>query len=193
MWSLRATLRHDAVVTGHMVAPPIMHLKAVKDNRRTNFLLRTLACHSGLRKLWTMSNKGYVWSSFDKINENEVQCKLSRTRLAYHRSSTAMHNHLRAKHPGGPSTGQQQSVASFMIRTTKSDANVKRAEQTTAHITEMIAKYMLPISFVEGEGFKTYGFCKARVYLSRLGKNDHCQTGETFWWQCKRAASVPSC
>ncbi len=106
------------MVTGHRAAPPIMHLKAVKDNRRrTRFLPHTLACHSGLRKLWTMSNKGYVWSSFDKINENEVQCKISRTRLAYHRSSTAMHNHLRAKRPGGPSTGQQQSVASFMIRT----------------------------------------------------------------------------
>ncbi len=118
------------MVTGQRVAPPIMHLKAVKDNRRrTHFLPRTLACHSGLRKLWTMSNKGYVWSSFDKINKNE---------------------------------GQQQSVASFMIRTTKSDA--RRAEQTTAHITEMIAKYMLPISFVEGEGFRTYGVCRARVY-----------------------------
>ncbi len=146
-----------------------MHLKAVKDNRRrTHFLPRTLACHSGLRKLWTMSNKGYVWSSFDKINENEVQCKLSRTRLAYHRSSTAMHNHLRAKHPGGPSIGQQQSLASFMIRTTKSDA--RWAEQTTAHITEMIAKYMLPISFVEGEGFRTYGVCRARSLLSHLEK-----------------------
>ncbi len=100
-----------------------------------------------------MSNKSSVWSSVDKINENEVQCKLCHTRLAYHRSTTVMHNHLRAKHPGGPSTGQQQSVASFMIRTTKSDA--RQAEQTTAHITEMIAKGMLPISFVEGEGFRT--------------------------------------
>jgi len=92
----------------------------------------------------------------------KLQCKLSRTRLAYHRSTTAMHNHLRVKYPGGPSTGQQQSVASFMIRTTKSDA--RRAEQTTAHITEMIAKYMLLISFVEGECFRTYGVCRARVY-----------------------------
>ncbi len=100
-----------------------------------------------------MSNKSSVWSSFDKINENLVQCKLCRTRLAYHRSTTAMHNNLRAKHPGGPSTGQQQSVASFMVRTTKSDA--RRAEQTTALITEMIAKDMLPISFVGGEVFIT--------------------------------------
>ncbi len=68
--------------------------------------------------------------------------------LAYHRSTTAMHNHLSA-----PSTGQQQSVASFMIRKTKSDA--RRAEQTTVNITEMIAQDMLPISFVEGKGFRT--------------------------------------
>ncbi|ROL45338.1 Zinc finger BED domain-containing protein 1 [Anabarilius grahami] len=63
-----------------------------------------------------------------------------------------MHSHLRAKHPAGPSTGQQQSVASFMIRSTKLDA--RPAEQTTALITKMIAKDMLPISFVEGEGFR---------------------------------------
>ena len=101
----------------------------------------------------TMSNKSSVWSSYNKINEKEVQCKLCHAKLAYHRSTTTMHSHLRAKHPAGPSTGQQQSVASFMIRSTKSDA--RRAEQTTALITKMIAKDMLPINFVEGEGLRS--------------------------------------
>ena len=64
-----------------------------------------------------------------------------------------MHSHLRAKHPAeGPST-DQQSMASFVTKQSKFD--VRRAEQTMALISKMIAKDMLPISFVEGEGFRS--------------------------------------
>ena len=39
----------------------------------------------------------FVWTSFNKINEKEVQCKLCQVKLAYHGSTTTMHNHLRSK------------------------------------------------------------------------------------------------
>lgn len=97
--------------------------------------------------------KSSVWSSFTLINENEVKCNLCQVKLAYHKSTTTMHNHLRVKHPVEVTLGSgQQSVASFMVRSPK--MNDKRAEQLTALLTRMIAKDMLPISFVEGEGFR---------------------------------------
>ncbi|XP_063743762.1 E3 SUMO-protein ligase ZBED1-like [Eleginops maclovinus] len=63
-----------------------------------------------------------------------------------------MHNHLKARHPVEVTSGQQQSVAAFMVRSTK--MNARRAEQLTALLAKMVAKDMLPISFVEGEGFR---------------------------------------
>ena len=60
-----------------------------------------------------------------------------------------MHSHLRAKHP----STDQQSMASFVTK--QSNFDVRRAEQTTALISKMIALDMLPISFVEGEGFRS--------------------------------------
>ena len=103
----------------------------------------------------TQPSKSSVWNSFNKTNGNEVQCKLCQGKLAYHGSTTTMHNHLRAKHPstGGPSTGQQ-SVASFLVRPRTLDA--RRAEEITLLLSKMIAKDMLPISFVEGEGFHEF-------------------------------------
>uniref|UniRef100_A0AAV2KTN5 Uncharacterized protein n=1 Tax=Knipowitschia caucasica TaxID=637954 RepID=A0AAV2KTN5_KNICA len=64
-----------------------------------------------------------------------------------------MHSHMRAKHPcesGGPSS-QQQSIASFATRRRTCDD--RRAEQTASLISKMIAKDMLPISFVEDRAF----------------------------------------
>ena len=69
-----------------------------------------------------------------------------------------MHSHLRARHPAegadlGLSTNQP-SMASFVTKRSKLDAS-RRAELTTSLISKMIAKDMLPISFVEGEGFRS--------------------------------------
>ncbi len=61
---------------------------------------------------------------------------------------------MKGKHLGEsrePSSSGQQTVASFVTRRSKIDS--RREEQTTSLISKMIAKDMLPISFVEGEGF----------------------------------------
>uniref|UniRef100_A0A8C6TE01 BED-type domain-containing protein n=1 Tax=Neogobius melanostomus TaxID=47308 RepID=A0A8C6TE01_9GOBI len=108
-----------------------------------------------MEKLLQQSSKSSMWSYFQKTTETEVQCKLCEAKLAYHKSTTTMHSHMRAKHPcesGGPSS-QQQSIASFATRRRTCDD--RRAEQTASLISKMIAKDMLPISFVEGEGFRS--------------------------------------
>lgn len=96
-------------------------------------------------------SKSSVWSSFTLINENEVECNICQVKLAYHKSTTTMHNQLKAKHPVEVTSGQQ-SVAAFMMRSSK--LNAARAEKISTLLTKMIAKDMLPVSFVEGEGFR---------------------------------------
>lgn len=105
------------------------------------------------------SQKSSAWKYFDKVNENTVKCKICAVKLNYHKSTTGMLTHLKAKHPSvtlattekerGP---QQTAIASFAVRPRQCD-NV-RAEKTSALIANMVAKDMLPISFVEGEGFR---------------------------------------
>ncbi len=152
------------MVTGHRVAPPIMHLKAVKDNRRrTHFLPHTLRVIAVYENLDNCQIRVMSGAPLIKLMKMKCSANSPVPRLAYHRYPLQCTIILRAKHPGGPSTGQQQSVASFMIRTTKSEA--KRAEANHSHITEMIAKYMLLDQLVEGEGFRTYGFVKPELLV----------------------------
>lgn len=98
--------------------------------------------------------KSSMWNYFDKTNESEVKCKLCNAKLAYHKSTTTMHTHLKAKHPTeiAKETSQQPSITNFTVRSRRCDD--KRVEETTTLITKMVAKDMLPISFVEGEGFR---------------------------------------
>ena len=44
-------------------------------------------------------SKSAVWNSFDLVDGGkETRCKLCQTKLSYNASTTAMQNHLRAKH-----------------------------------------------------------------------------------------------
>ena len=101
-------------------------------------------------------SKSSVWNYLKKTNETEVQCNLCETKLAYHKSMSTMHSHMRVKHlieSGGPSSSQQQSMASYLT-TRRRTCDASRVEQTASLISKMITRDMLPISFVEGEGFE---------------------------------------
>ncbi len=101
-------------------------------------------------------SKSSVWKYFKKTNATAVQCTLCDVTLAYHKSTTAMHSHMKAKHQGEsrePSSSGQQTMVSFVTRRSKFDS--RREEQTTSFISKMIAKEMLSISFAESEGFRS--------------------------------------
>ncbi len=64
--------------------------------------------------------KSFEWSYFEKMNENEMQCKLCQE-PAYHKSATTLQSHLRAKHPagGGDSLADQHQTKSVLMRDTQ--------------------------------------------------------------------------
>ena len=115
----------------------------------------TREVHAANIKRMAGQGKSSMWGFFEKMNDKEVKCKLCDTKLSYHKSTTTMHSHIKAKHPTEtvqpPTVSVQPSTASFAMRRRPCDD--KRAGQTTALITRMIAQDMLPISFVEGKGF----------------------------------------
>ncbi len=72
-----------------------------------------------------------AWNYFEKLNKNEVQCKLCQVTLAFHRSTTAMHSHLRAKHPA-------EGGGRLPISTRQSKFDDRRAKETTVSVLHMI-------------------------------------------------------
>uniref|UniRef100_A0A8C5GJC3 BED-type domain-containing protein n=1 Tax=Gouania willdenowi TaxID=441366 RepID=A0A8C5GJC3_GOUWI len=94
-------------------------------------------------------NRSKVWGSFSKIDDKVVRCKLCGKDYAFHTSTSGMLAHLEKKHPM-PSSLKQSSMDAFRVR--KLDSS--RAEKITGLMTSMVAKDVLPVSFVEGVGFR---------------------------------------
>lgn len=95
-----------------------------------------------------------VWLHFDKIDEKTVQCKICSAKLSHKSTTSTMRYHLVFVHKMSSDTTKeatQTSIASFTVR---QNCSAARGEKMTQLITEMIAKDLLPIRFVEGEGFK---------------------------------------
>uniref|UniRef100_H3ARX0 BED-type domain-containing protein n=1 Tax=Latimeria chalumnae TaxID=7897 RepID=H3ARX0_LATCH len=103
-----------------------------------------------------------AWKYFEKLNETTMQCNFCSTSFSYHKSTTSMLNHLKLKHPSANLENntdcvcgkKQASITTFTALSSSRRCDQSRAERTTVLIAKMIAKDMLPISFVEGDGFQ---------------------------------------
>ena len=124
-----------------------------------------------------MKRSSPAWEHFEKISNDQVKCKLCNDCLKYKGSTSSMMAHLRSKHPAllqpqvpsttgsGLSFGAsqvaspaakaptQQSISSFIAPQRRCNKN--RSEAITTLLTKMIAKDLLPVSVVEGCGFRS--------------------------------------
>lgn len=104
------------------------------------------------------NKRSNVWNYFDKLSDAKVVCKLCDVRLVYRNSTGAMNNHLKLRHPSAQlqtvsSSKVQQSMETF-AKPVQRRSPPSRVEELTSLITDKIATYMLPIAFIEGEGFR---------------------------------------
>ena len=125
-----------------------------------------------------MKKSSPVWESFEKVDDKQVKCKLRCETLSYRGGTSSMLSHLRSKHPAvthnqpkqqqqlglscagtGPSQSRttqgqivQPTMTSFV--TLQRKCNPGRQETITSLITKMVALDMMPVSMVEGKGFR---------------------------------------
>lgn len=122
-----------------------------------------------------MASKSAVWDHFDmdKDDTNKVVCRICNLKLAYNHSTSSMRNHLKFKHVGlplGGVSGQSQTVTTKQAAITSFTVplgrrcDAVRSRSITDLITDMITKDMLPLSFVEGEGFRKLMACVEPEY-----------------------------
>lgn len=85
------------------------------------------------------TKRSTVWDVFVRVN-GEVQCTLCDVKLKFCSSTSNMMYHLRTKHPGTLSEGGQAEASVGGV--------------TTVLICRMIERDLLPVSTVDGEGFR---------------------------------------
>ncbi len=96
--------------------------------------------------------------------------------LVYNSTTSSMRYHLAHKHKkaddADATTSSQTSIRDFTIR---QKCDTGRAEKMTQLIAEMTAEDLLPISFVEGEGFKTFNELRWTPLYCPIAQNGHCK------------------
>ncbi|XP_074869271.1 E3 SUMO-protein ligase ZBED1-like isoform X2 [Carettochelys insculpta] len=102
------------------------------------------------------SKKSAAWDHFTQISKDTVKCKLCSAELKYARSTGSMRNHLRLKHPSVPCDTQHRQPAptTFTSGGSSRRCSTQREEELTDLLCTMITTDMLPVSFVEGSGFR---------------------------------------
>lgn len=110
--------------------------------------------------IWRMvsskSRHSGVWNYFDQ-NDQHVMCKLCQMKVSYHNSTTTMRNHMKSKHWNiiiDQSNEEKQLPITAFTTAGRPRCIPDRAEKSTHLIAKMIARDMLPLSFVEGDRFK---------------------------------------
>ncbi|XP_071845742.1 E3 SUMO-protein ligase ZBED1-like [Apostichopus japonicus] len=92
-----------------------------------------------------------VWNSFEKSVQSSVKCKICGTLLKYLGGSTgSMTKHLKLRHQVAEKA-LSATMDAFISRTV---CNPKKAERLNNLLVEMVAKDALPVSFIEGDGFR---------------------------------------
>lgn len=94
-----------------------------------------------------------LWEYFTLKNDNDAHCSTFGAVLEYNDSTTLLMYHLNSVHPTvlpGPS-GSQPTITSVLAKRVCDD---RRAEGITQRICNMVEKDMIPISTVDGEGFR---------------------------------------
>ncbi|XP_061890314.1 E3 SUMO-protein ligase ZBED1-like isoform X1 [Entelurus aequoreus] len=100
-----------------------------------------------------------VWEHFT-LKEDDATCKICKAVLKYNNSTSSLNYHLKSLHAavlggesgGGARPGQPSVAEAFSKR--KAVCDDARAEGITQRICNMVEKDMLPISIVDGKGFR---------------------------------------
>lgn len=101
------------------------------------------------------AKRSKAWNYFTKIRDDAVQCKLCATELKYANSPGTMLNHLRLKHPSVSCAKERKNQTSMAVESSNSrKCSRQRAEKVTNLLCSMIITDMLPVSVVEGTGFR---------------------------------------
>ncbi|XP_063749861.1 E3 SUMO-protein ligase ZBED1-like [Eleginops maclovinus] len=104
-----------------------------------------------------------VWRYFkEKAHEDFVVCRICKKELAYHSSTTTMHEHMKRRHPGvlledDRKQAGQSGILQFFPSKKKDveeECTPERASVLTQSILNMIIKDMRPMAIVEGVGFR---------------------------------------
>ncbi|KAK7901339.1 hypothetical protein WMY93_018108 [Mugilogobius chulae] len=100
--------------------------------------------------------KSTAWEHFTIQNETgSAKCKYCDAVLKYSSSTSSLLYHISSQHPGmsgaAASTSIQPTINAMLAQSRCSDA---KAESITQGICHMIEKDMMPISMVEGPGFR---------------------------------------
>jgi hypothetical protein len=98
-----------------------------------------------------------VWNFFEQKSANVVVCKLCSAQLVYGNSTGAMNNHVKAKHPSGTSAGKakqgQRTMETFVSPLVRR-CPPSRATEITDLLADMVTTDLLPLSCVDGAGFR---------------------------------------
>ncbi|XP_075763279.1 E3 SUMO-protein ligase ZBED1-like isoform X1 [Pelodiscus sinensis] len=101
------------------------------------------------------SKKSAAWNHFIQISEDVVKCKLCSAELKYAKSTGSMLNHLKLKHPTVSRKTESRNQTPLAAFASGSSGRYNtREEQLTELLCTMISTDMLPVSVVEGTGFR---------------------------------------
>ncbi len=101
------------------------------------------------------ARRSLAWEHFE-LKNNEVHCKHCEAVYKYNTSTTQMMYHLDNVHAtllnvGGGASCSQPTINSVLARR---NCNAHRAEKITQRICNFIETDMLPLSTVDGKGFR---------------------------------------
>ena len=98
-----------------------------------------------------------VWKYFKRNNDgNTVKCTLCSQELKMTGGTSNMRNHLKGKHPShetGQREKENQSSMTLFVNTPKKTTSSQK-EKITQAIADMVVLDYIPLSIVEGDGFR---------------------------------------
>ena len=126
-----------------------------------------MAAESESARPTTSSKKATCWEYFEKVLNSEnstkgkakyrVSCTFCGDELAYHGATSAMHEHLKRKHPIETAADQPQPKAAKQMKLeafTACKTSKEGADHINTLVTGVIVRDLRPVNIVNGDGFK---------------------------------------